>query len=318
MLFLSAVSEFVNYCQFEKHLSQKTLKAYRTDLAQLGSFLKEKRYSEEIVTITKTELRDYLVSLSSLKHKTIKRKLASAKAMFNYLEFEDHILVNPFRKMRINIREPKRLPKVMDMRDITRIFRKAYGNVQHQLVPGTFQHFVVSRNVVIVELLFNTGARVSEIAGLTRDSINLDTGSILIRGKGDKERTIQICNKEALDSIKQYHKLYSRRIHDAGSYFLVNRIGGKLSDQSIRAIVKNLALEAGLTKHITPHIFRHSFATLLLEQDVDIKYIQSLLGHSSIMTTQIYTHVNRAQQKKILKTKHPRKTMVMAETRALE
>lgn len=311
MLFLSAVNEFVHYCQFEKRLSEKTLKAYKTDLAQLAAFLKEKKYPEEIAAITKLELRDYLASLVSLKHKTIKRKIASAKAMFNYLEFEDHILVNPFRKMRINIREPKRLPKVMDMRDITRIFRKAYSNIQQQLNPGTFEHFTVSRNVVIVELLFNTGARVSEIAGLTRDNINLETGSILIRGKGDKERTIQICNREALESIKQYHKLYCKRIQNADNYFLVNRVGSRLSDQSIRSIVKNLAREAGLTKHITPHIFRHSFATLLLEQDVDIKYIQSLLGHSSIMTTQIYTHVNRAQQKKILKAKHPRKTMVM-------
>lgn len=311
MLFLSAVSEFVNYCQFEKRLSEKTLKAYKTDLTQLNMFLKERKYPEEIGRITKLELRDYLASLVSLKHKTIKRKIASAKAMFNYLEFEDHILVNPFRKMRINIREPKRLPKVMDMRDITRIFRKAYSSIQQQVVQGTFQHFTVARNVVIVELLFNTGARVSEISDLTRDNINLETGSILIRGKGDKERTIQICNREALESIKQYHRLYSSRIKNAGNFFLVNRVGSKLSDQSIRAIVKNLAREAGLTKHITPHVFRHSFATLLLEQDVDIKYIQSLLGHSSIMTTQIYTHVNRAQQKKILKTKHPRKTMVM-------
>src|ERR1700740_3429938 len=119
MLILTAVSEFVNYCQFEKRLGEKTLKAYRTDLAQLVGFLKEKSYPERIAEITKLELRDYLASLVSLKHKTIKRKIASAKAMFNYLEFEDHIAVNPFRKMRINIREPKRLPQVMDMRDIT-------------------------------------------------------------------------------------------------------------------------------------------------------------------------------------------------------
>ena len=311
MLLLSAVNEFLNYCQFEKRLSEKTLKAYRTDLTQLAAFLKEKSYPNEIDKISKTELRDYLASLVSLKHKTIKRKIASAKALFNYLEFEDHIIVNPFRKMRVTIREPKRLPKVMDIREITRIFRKAYGSIQQQTIPGSYQHFTFLRDVVIVELLFNTGARVSEIADLTRDNINLETGSILIKGKGDKERNIQICNREALDSIKQYYKLYGSKIKEAGNYFLVNRIGNKLSDQSIRLIIKNLAREAGLTKHITPHIFRHSFATLLLEQDVDIKYIQSLLGHSSIVTTQIYTHVNRAQQKKILRTKHPRKSMVM-------
>ena len=313
MLFSSAVREFIHYCQFEKHLSEKTIKAYQTDLSQLAQFLQKNRHPEEISDITKLELREYLASLVSYKHKTIKRKIASAKAMFNYLEFEDQILINPFRKIRVNIREPKRLPKVMDMRDITRIFRKAYGSIRQEAVPGTFAHFAVCRNVVIIELLFNTGARVSEISGLTKGNINLETGSILIRGKGDKERTIQICNREALESIRQYHRLYRNRIESAGNYFLVNRIGSKLSDQSIRTIVKNLADAAGLSKHITPHIFRHSFATLLLEQDVDIKYIQSLLGHSSIMTTQIYTHVNRAKQKKILKTKHPRKTMVMVQ-----
>jgi integrase/recombinase XerD len=107
--------------------------------------------------------------------------------------------------------------------------------------------------------------------------------------------------------LKNYRNLYSDKIKNSGGFFLINRFGKKLSDQSIRTIVKRLTNKAGIKKHITPHVFRHSFATLLLEKDVDIKYIQSMLGHSSIMTTQIYTHVNRKKQKQILKLKHPRR-----------
>ncbi len=311
MLLPDASKEFLSHCQFEKNLSEKTLKAYKTDLTQLLEFMNSRSFDITITAISKTELKEYLVSIGSLKPKSVKRKIATVKALFNYLEFEDILAINPFRKMRINIKEPKRLPLVMDIREITRIFKTAYSYKKMETVPETYSYFRVLRDIVILELLFSTGARVSEIAGLTKSNINLDSGSVTIRGKGDKERAIQICNRETIDLLRHYYKLYKPSIEKAGNYFLVNRLGQKLSDQSIRTIVKKLAGTAGINRHITPHMFRHSFATLLLEKDVDIKYIQSLLGHSSIMTTQIYTHVNRAKQKQILRTKHPRKDFNM-------
>ncbi|MES2003138.1 MAG: tyrosine-type recombinase/integrase [Bacteroidota bacterium] len=306
-----ASKEFLSHCQFEKNLSEKTLKAYKTDLAQLLTFMKSQSFDVAITAISKTELKEYLISIGSLKPKSIKRKIATVKALFNYLEFEDILAINPFRKMRINIKEPKRLPLVMDIREITRIFKTAYSYKNTETTPETYSYFRVLRDIVILELLFSTGARVSEIAGLTKENINLDSGNVTIRGKGDKERAIQICNRETIDLLKHYYKMYRQPIEKAGNFFLINRLGHKLSDQSIRAIVKKIAGTAGINRHITPHMFRHSFATLLLERDVDIKYIQSLLGHSSIMTTQIYTHVNRAKQKQILRTKHPRKDFNM-------
>jgi integrase/recombinase XerD len=311
MLLPDASKEFLSHCQFEKNLSEKTLKAYKTDLAQLLAFMQSRSFDIVITSISKVELKEYLISIGSLKSKSVKRKIATVKALFNYLEFEDILAINPFRKMRINIKEPKRLPLVMDIREITRIFKTAYSYKRMETKPETYSYFQALRDIVILELLFSTGARVSEIAGLTKSNINLESGSITIRGKGDKERAIQICNRETIDLLKLYYKLYKPSIEKAGNYFLVNRLGHKLSDQSIRMIVKKLAGTAGINRHITPHMFRHSFATLLLEKDVDIKYIQSLLGHSSIMTTQIYTHVNRAKQKQILRTKHPRKDFNM-------
>lgn len=306
-----ASKEFLSHCQFEKNLSEKTLKAYKTDLTQLLAFMNSRSFDTAIIAISKTELKEYLISIGSLKPKSVKRKIATVKALFNYLEFEDILVINPFRKMRINIKEPKRLPLVMDIREITKIFKTAYGHKKMETSPETYSYFRALRDIVILELLFSTGARVSEIAWLSKSNINLESGSITIRGKGDKERVIQICNRETIDLLKHYYKLYKQSIEKAGNYFLINRLGHKLSDQSIRTIVKKLAGTAGINRHITPHMFRHSFATLLLEKDVDIKYIQSLLGHSSIMTTQIYTHVNRAKQKQILRTKHPRKDLNM-------
>lgn len=306
-----ASREFLSHCQFEKNLSEKSLKAYKTDLAQLLAFMQSRSFDIAITSISKVELKEYLISIGSLKPKSVKRKIATVKALFNYLEFEDILAINPFRKMRINIKEPKRLPLVMDIREITRIFKTAYNYKRMKTKPETYSYFQALRDIVILELLFSTGARVSEIAGLTKNNINLDSGNITIRGKGDKERAIQICNRETIELLKHYYKLYKPSIEKAGNYFLINRLGHKLSDQSIRTIVKKLAGTAEINRHITPHMFRHSFATLLLEKDVDIKYIQSLLGHSSIMTTQIYTHVNRAKQKQILRTKHPRKDFNM-------
>lgn len=309
MLNLSAaIIDFLAHCRIEKKLSSKTLKAYKTDLLQLNRFLTKNKYSENVIEINKMYLRGYIDAMSDLKPKSIKRKLASSKALFNYLEYEDQIQINPFRKMRIKINEPKQLPKVMNLNEITKIFQIAYSRKQLFTQQNKLSYGPVLTKVVVIELLFATGGRVSEIANLQAESVNLESGTITIKGKGNKERIIQICNPDSINILKHYRKIYEEQIKKEG-FFLINRLNKKLSDQSIRNMVKDLASTANLSGNITPHVFRHSFATLLLEQDVDIKYIQSMLGHSSITTTQIYTHVNKEKQRQILLNKHPRKNI---------
>ncbi|MBS1655670.1 MAG: tyrosine-type recombinase/integrase [Bacteroidetes bacterium] len=298
---------FLQHCRIEKNLSPKTLKAYTTDLGQFTSFLKPK---EKIADVNKQDIRDYLSSISTLKPKSVKRKIATIKALFNFLEFEDCIALNPFRRMRIKIKEPQRLPVVMDLQEIQKIFKLSYFKKKEISNEKSYSYKAAVRNIAVLELLFSTGARVSEIAELKTDNINLRTGIIIIKGKGNKERIIHICNKETNLVLNQYYSLYQKQITASG-WFLINRFNQRMTDQSIRNMVKKTAKEAALPKVITPHIFRHSFATLLLERDVDIKYIQSLLGHSSITTTQIYTHVNRKRQQQLLKAKHPRKEFFM-------
>lgn len=306
------INEFLNHCRYEKNLNPKTIKAYGTDLNQFTEFLIEKKASLELLKISKHEIRGFLESISSMKPKSIKRKIATVKAMFNFLEFEDKILINPFRKMRIKIQEEKKLPKVMELQDINAMLKFVYkkNNLCDNL--DSYSYSETLRNAVIVELLFATGARVSEIANLQLENINVLIGAITIRGKGNKERIIEVCNKETIQLLKKYQNHFYDKIQKSGGYFLINRFGNRLSDQSIRGIIKSISKSAGLTQHITPHVFRHSLATLLLENDVDIKYIQSILGHSSIMTTQIYTHVNRKKQRQILTAKHPRRELSMA------
>ena len=301
---------FINHCKYEKNLSVKTIKAYTTDLTQFAEFLAKNNSPLDVDKVTKIEIRGFLESISNLKPKSIKRKIATIKAIFNYLEYEDTILINPLRKMKIKIKESKRLPKVMDLSEIKQILKHAYQKLQLYNEVNTYSYFEALRNLVVIELLFATGARVSEIANLMIENIQLQNGEISIKGKGDKERIIQICNNETLNSIKKYYRDYKNKINESGGYFLINRFGNKLSDQSIRGIVKQICYKTKIKKHITPHIFRHTMATLLLENDVDIRYIQSILGHSSINTTQIYTHVNRIKQGRIIKTKHPRNSII--------
>jgi integrase/recombinase XerD len=303
---MNTIKDFKNHCLFEKNLSQKTMKAYGTDLQQF-SFFFERKLLTKISKITKIEIREYLESISHLKPKSIKRKIATVKAFFNFLEFDDQILLNPFRKIRINIREPKILPVTLDLFEIGKILRTIYKKLKIINNNTSYSYKEIIRNIVVIELLFATGGRVSEIAELKNGAVNLQSGVIKLLGKGNKERIIQVCNNETISLLKLYKRLWSNEIEKSNDYFLINRFGKMFSDQSIRNLVKKISKEAGIAKRITPHVFRHSFATLLLEKDVDIKYIQSLLGHSSIVTTQIYTHVSKAKQRQILRTKHPRK-----------
>ena len=167
------IKEFLNHCKYEKNLSSKTIKAYSIDLTQFTKFLIEKHYSLETLNISKFEIRGFLESISFMKPKSIKRKIATIKAMFNFLEFEDKIIINPFRKMRIKIQEEKKLPKVMELKEVNSMLKSVYqkNNLCEDVLSYAYSETL--RNAVVLELLFATGARVSEIANLKLDKIQV-------------------------------------------------------------------------------------------------------------------------------------------------
>lgn len=294
------VHNYLNHCQFEKGLDAKTLKAYKIDLLQYDAYAKKKCNA-----FCKETLQSYIVCLhSQYKVKSVKRKIASLKAFFNYLEYEEIIDGNPFSKLRIKLHEPFLLPRTIPLTSINTLLHFAYQQVS-EIPKDRYGYRAKLRDVAVLELLFATGMRVSELCSLHSENVNLAEGNIKIYGKGSKERIIQIGNQEVLLAVRSYYDAFSEIIENTG-WFFINRLGSRLSDQSVRFMINKYCQAAGIHQHITPHMFRHSFATLLLEEDVDIRYIQQLLGHSSIMTTQIYTHVTSKKQRDILTTKHPR------------
>jgi integrase/recombinase XerD len=299
---------FLFHCQFEKNLNSKTLRAYSTDLKQFAMYIKGTEDELNFKCMSKETLKSYLQEISHLKAKTVKRKVASLKAMLNFLEYEDDDYINPFRKMKIRLKEPTLLPSVMTLSEVKKILNFMYQELNNNRNINNYTYKAQTRNLAIVEILFSTGMRVSEVCNLNIEDINLKNGVIKVFGKGSKERIIQICQHETLSIIKTYYQCYKQEIKSSSSFF-INRLGQRISTQSVRLIIKSYVKKAGLSKRITPHTFRHTFATLLLEEDVDIKYIQNMLGHSSIAITQIYTHVNVSKQKKILTTKHPRRKL---------
>jgi len=310
---IKANENFIFHCRFEKGLRPKTIQAYTSDINQFTDFLSNKNYSKKLTTIDKVILKEFLQLISNKKPKTIKRKIATLKALFNFLEFEDEIKVNPFRKMRIQIKESRKLPSVLTISDVLKIFKIMYRTKAGISSQESYSFKEVTRDIAVLELLFATGIRVSELCNLKVKNIGHNFSSIMVKGKGDKERIIQICNKETILALKEYMKNFKVIIEQTG-YFFINRLNKPISDQSVRFMIRKYSSLAGIKKKVTPHTFRHTFATLLLEEGVDLIYIQHLLGHSSIITTQIYTHVNQVKQKQILRTKHPRKKFNLVAT----
>lgn len=295
------ISIYLQHCLLEKGLSTKTIKAYRIDLSQFSHYI-----GCNVCICDKASIQNYLLLLhSQYKIKSVKRKIASLKAFFTYLVDEDIISSSPFEKLRIKLHEPFILPKTIPLGTINLILQNAYKRKNTLINTSSYQYNACLRDIAVLELLFATGMRVSELCSLAPDSIDLRNGIIKVYGKGSKERIIQVGNPDVLSAVCTYCNAFSRKIHESG-WFFVNRLGNRLSAQSVRNMI-NLYVElSGIDQHITPHMFRHSFATLLLEEDIDIRYIQQLLGHSSIITTQIYTHVTSKKQRDILTTRHPR------------
>ncbi len=291
------ICTYLTYCSKQKNLSKHTIKAYRIDLTQFISY-------KQNMSISKNDLTEFIQHLHEcFKPKTIRRKIAALKAFIHYLYYQDIIDHNPFDKIDTAFKEPLLLPRTIPEHLIRKMLIALYGNIKN--APTESQQKIAVRNTAVLELLFATGARISEICNLKAQDIDLDAQTVRIFGKGSKERIIQIENYDVLSILRKYKALFSDELQHDGFFFLNNR-KQRLSEQSVRSIIKNLENQINSDIHITPHMFRHSVATLLLEEDVDIRYIQKILGHSSITTTQIYTHVTSSKQKEILRTKHPR------------
>lgn len=291
--------QYLVFCKYRKELDDKTLKAYRIDLRQYFEWVK----SEEP---GKVEIEEYITKLHiSFKQKTVKRKLASIKAFYNYLEEEELIEENPFRKIKVKFKEAVVLPRIIPREEIELLLNYMYNhkpNSKRKTVGGW------KRDVTIIEMFFATGARVYEISNIRAECVDLKSGLICFKGKGNKERYVQIGNQEVLKWMREYYLENQEEIEICGFFFVNNR-GGRFTEQSIRLMLKKYTKAAGIRRNITPHMFRHSFATYLIEEGVDVSCIQQILGHSSIKTTQIYIHVAARKQAEILRRYHPRNAM---------
>jgi len=301
--YLEIINQYLEFCKYPKGLNPKTIKAYRIDLTQFYNFICS--YNKEM---DKSGITSYITHISKqYKPKSIKRKIASLKAFFSYLEYEEIIDQTPFHKIKTHYKDPFILPRTIPISFATAIFKTAYIQMT-DAENGDFslnRYLSLLRNVAVLELLFATGIRVSELCSLKDKDVNLTEKYIKVYGKGAKERVIQIGNENVIAILKKYVLYRNEAWHDNDSFFL-NRSGNKLSEQSVRLMIDKYSKAADVPLHITPHMFRHTFATLLLEENVDIRYIQQVLGHSSIITTQIYTHVTSNMQRNILTENNPR------------
>lgn len=274
------LAAYLEYCEYRKELDRKTLKAYRIDLRQYFEYICVDEPDKE-------KIEEYVTHLhKSYKQKTVKRKIASIKAFYNYLEETEIIAESPFRKIKVKFKETV-TSQNHSQEEIEKLLNHMYQCLNEN--DKASRKFML-RDVAVIEVFFATGARVYEISNIRDDSINLNTGLIRLMGKGGKERYVQISNTSILEVLKKYYDENEQSIKKSG-YFFVNNRESRYTEQSIRLMLKKYTKQAGIERNITPHMFRHSFATYLIEECVDVSCVQQILGHSSIKTTQIYIHI---------------------------
>lgn len=296
----SLIAHYLETGECEKQLSPDTIKAYRIDLYQFVRFT-------EGMWADKDTLNQYIKYLNQhFAPRSVKRKLASIRAFYHEMELTGKLNENPFNKLHIRIHSPQQLPRIIPEQIVQTLLQSAYD----AYAQGGRE---VLRDIVVLELLFSTGLRVSELCTLSQDAVLLSDSRLRlsVKGKGRKERIIQITTPELLQLMQKYYNAFSKEIQEQG-VILFNHRGRPLAPQSVRRIINKYLNRIGASDHVTPHMFRHTFATSLLEAGMDIRYIQSLLGHSSISTTQIYTHVTDRQQTLLLAEKHPRSKMTFS------
>lgn len=292
MLLTNAIDQFIKHCQSVMNLSEHTLRAYISDLKKAESFWYTKR---KIDHITKEDLQNYIYhqrEQCNAKESSIKRRIASLKLLFKWAHREELIKANPFDNLHEKIRLPGRLPKALDRKDSKRL-KAAICTI------GRYDNIDTACKKIAVHLLLETGIRVSELTNISLSDISISDQSIKIRGKGNRQRLVYFLSNDLGQSIKNYLKKRHNLLIDNNS-LLTTQNGKSVTPPQIRLWLKTIANEARINQRVTPHILRHTCATLWLESGLDIRYVQKLLGHHSISTTEIYTHVSDQGLRKAL------------------
>ena len=293
--------DFVAKLEHEKGFSEHTLRAYHKDLLQFDNFLKaEKRSSLE--SVNHLLLRRFLAVLRSKNYSktTIARKLASIRSFFKFLIREGELVANPFEMLRTP-KQDKKLPHFLSITEVDVLLKTPDSST----VMGL-------RDMAIMETLYSTGIRVSELVGLDEGSIDFLAGMIKVQGKGKKERLVPI-GSPAIKAINEYidsksmSKKQDEKSASRSEPLFLNKYGGRLTARSVARSLDKYLKVSGINLLTSPHTFRHSFATHLLDKGADLRSVQEMLGHSSLSTTQVYTHITTERLKNVYDKAHPRK-----------
>jgi len=281
------LDKFFTYLEVEKNYSSHTTLNYRIDLEEFAAFLGK----TPIADVGYPDLRRFLAQLKgrNLKPRSLARKLSSLRSFLKFLQREGVIQSNP-AKLLVTPKLDKPLPHFMSEDETV------------QLIEAPQSGKINSpRDKAIFEVLYSTGIRVSELVGLNVDDVDFIGNIIKVMGKGKKERMVPI-GDQALNALKEY--LDKRKVDN--KFIFANKGGTRLGDRSVRNIINKYILQQAMAQHVTPHMFRHSFATHLLDHGADLRSVQELLGHVNLSTTQIYTHLTTDKLKKVYDKSHPR------------
>ena len=278
------VHKFLDYLKYEKGFSDYTIKSYETDLREFYDFALEDKIDIELV-------RKYLRKLYENKYssRSISRKVSTLKSYFKYLESEG-IIKDNFMRLISNPKIEKTLPNYLNYEDLEKLLAFPDRSNKYGL-----------RDALILEMLYSSGVRVSELANMKLNDIDFKERKILILGKGNKERYVYYGSKceELLDK-------YLKLDHRDSPYLLIGKRSDRLNEREIRSIVTDTAKKAGIEVHVSPHTLRHTYATHMLNDGADLKSVGELLGHESLSTTQIYTHVSNERLRQVYLSAHPR------------
>lgn len=283
MLIVTAAEAFLDHCRVGKRLSAHSLRAYGADLRDFAGFAGAARAVAEVERET---MRDYTRDLFErrLKESSVKRRLAALKAFFQWLEHEEVIALTPFHRLGITVRQPHRLPRALTAQEMRALIRRAEMEAEDGGLERLLMYFVVA-------VLFATGLRVGELASVRLADVVAEEGLIQVRGKGNRERRVYLPGRQAVAILRRFLKARGK-LAEAGPLLLAGAGGTVVTPQGIRRRLGSLAARAGIERRVTPHMLRHTAATQLVESGVDIRFVQKLLGHASIATTQIYTQVS--------------------------